>query len=417
MQQSTGDTKRSSRWTIAITALVCLALGSAGGAWVMQRRQTSVRDAPPVASPQPVASLPNAQAALAQAIVVSVPADAIKRMALAFAPVTLETVRTEIRVPGTVEADGYREVPVTPVAGGIATEVTAELGQTVKRGQKMARIFSQELADAQTALIGMNADLEVTHKKLLRTEELVGLGAASREELEAVQAEHQTHNAHIEQAHQKLILLGLTQAQAAQAGEGSQVSSEIIVPAPIDGVVLSRSMNLGQVVTAGQQLFKVTDLSSVWIEGNLLEDHFNAVRVGSQAAITTAAYPGRRYRGVVDYIDPRVDPQTRTVKVRVIVGNKDLALRLGMYADMLFTTTVRGRVPVVPSSALQQIGPNSVVYVRQEAEANRFLQQNVALGEETPDGRRVLSGLHGGENVVTDGSFLLRAESLRQHPQ
>ena len=109
--------------------------------------------------------------------------------------------------------------------------------------------------------------------------------------------------------------------------------------APIDGVVLSRTVNLGQVVSQAQELFVVTDLSSVWIEGDLLEDHFNAVNVGSRAAITTPVYPERRYRGIVEYIDPRVEAVTRTAKVRVAVENPGLALRLGMYMDMSFTSS------------------------------------------------------------------------------
>ena len=403
----------SNRWGLAVTAIVCLAAGSLAGAWYMRRQGTAVSPAPPVsAMPLPVDAAPSKAN-----LVLTIPQDALARLQLGFGEVTLEPARTQIRVPGSIAPDGYREVSVTPVAGGIITEVSAELGQSVKRGQKLFRIFSQELADAQTALIGVNADFEVAHKKLTRIEELVKLGAASRQELEEVEGEHQAHSAHIAQGVQKLILLGLTPAQAQRVQSGNQVSSEVSVPAPIDGVVLTRTANLGQVVSPGQELLKVTDLSSVWVKGNLLEDHFAVVRKGSQAVITAPAYPGRVYRGVVDYIDPRVDPQTRTAKVRVIVPNRDLALRLGMYVDIEFATAESGRVVTVPSGAIQQLGGSAVVYVPVARSQNQFEQRPIKVAAETGTGRRIITGLQTGDRVVTDGSFLLRAEALRQSGQ
>ena len=158
-------------------------------------------------------------------------------MNLEFAPVIEGSVQAEVRVPGVIEPDGYREVAVTSLVAGVATEVQAELGQSIRRGQALARLFSQELADAQTTLIGMDAQLEVDHKRLLRMQELVKLGAASQEELESVEADHLQHTAHVEEASQKLTLYGLTPAQIAEVREGRRVSSDISIPAPIDGVV------------------------------------------------------------------------------------------------------------------------------------------------------------------------------------
>jgi len=174
---------------------------------------------------------------------------------------------------------------------------------------------------------------------------------------------------------------------------------------------------LGQVVGLGQDLFTVTDLSTVWVEGNVLEDDFSVVRVGSHATITTPAYPGRIYRGVVDYIEPRVDPQTRTAKVRVTIENRGLALRMGMYVDLAFTNVQAGRVVIAPKAAIQRFASDSVVYLPVALKEGRFLQRVVRLEEESGGGFRVLEGLAQGDTVVTEGSTLLRAESLRQHPQ
>jgi multidrug efflux pump subunit AcrA (membrane-fusion protein) len=120
---------------------------------------------------------------------------------------------------------------------------------------------------------------------------------------------------------------------------------------------------------------------------------------------------------VVDYIDPQVDPQTRTAKVRMAVANPGFALRLGMYMDVLFTSSAGPPVPVVPKQAIQTIGSANVVYLPVEGEPGRFLQRTLRTGHESPTGFQVLDGLKSGETVVIEGSFLLRAESLRQHAQ
>jgi cobalt-zinc-cadmium efflux system membrane fusion protein len=408
------------RWAMLLASLAIVAAGAGwyfvkGNPWAATASKST---AMPVV---PKSGVPSAAASSAVApppeMEVTIPAEDLERLHLKFAKVTEAAVKIEVRVPGTVQPNAYKQVHVTPLAGGVVTQVAAELGQIVKRGQALAQVFSRDLAEAQTKYIADNAELEAEHKKLVRTQELVRLGAASRQELEEIEANHQVHAAHVEEARQKLVLLGLDDRQVAEVAAGRQASTNISIPSPLDGVVTARSVNLGQVVTVAQDLLTVTDLSSVWIEANLLENDFGAVRVGTPATITTPAYAGRQYRGVVSYIDPQVDPQTRTAKVRVAVDNPGFALRIGMYMDALFTNSGGGTAPVVPKQAIQYIGPVSVVFLPVEAELGRFLQRSVKVGEESVSGLRILEGLKSGETVVTDGSFLLRAEALRQHAQ
>lgn len=349
-----------------------------------------------------------------QEVTVSIPSSEVGRLRLQLAKVTEATVATEIRVPGTVQPNAYKQVHVTPLAGGVVTQVSAEIGQSVLRGQPLVQIFSRELAEAQTKHLADSAELEAEHKKLMRTQELVRLGAASRQELEEIEANHQVHLAHVEESRQRLLLLGLSDQQVSDLAAGKRAGTTIAVPSPLDGVVTARSVNLGQVVNASQDLLTVTDLSSVWVEANLLEDNFAAVRIGSPATIATSAYPGRVYRGAVSYIDPQVDSQTRTAKVRVVLGNPGSTLRFGMYVDVLFAGA-GVRTVVVPTQAVQIIGASSVVFVPVKGEDGKFIQRSVKTGETSSFGLRILAGLKAGETVVTDGSFLLRAEAIRQH--
>jgi RND family efflux transporter MFP subunit len=342
--------------------------------------------------------------------------EAVAQAGIKTEPVTVVEANTSIQVPGSVMPNAYREVKVTPIVGGIVTKVHVELGMPVKRGAPLATLFSSELAEAQTKYLSMKAMLAADHQKRQRTEQLVEIGAASRQELEEAAAAETSRATEVAAAGQRLLQLGLSRKQVEALRSPRQVVSEVVVPAPIDGIMTSRSANLGQVVGMGQELFTVTDLSEVWVVGDLYEQNFSSVSVGSEAALTTLAYPELTLHGRVTYIDPQVDPQTRTAKVRVQVPNPSGRLRLGMYVTVSFTTRGREQTVVVPKAAVQTIGGRQVVFVLAEDEEGTFIQRPVQVGRLLGDSYTVLRGLQPGEVVVTEGSFFLRAESLRNNP-
>jgi RND family efflux transporter MFP subunit len=316
-------------------------------------------------------------------------------------------------VPATVTSNAYRDTKVNALVGGVVRQVGAELGASVTRGQPLAVIFSAELADAQTKYVSMQAMLQADHQKLERTQALVKLGAASRQELEEVTAVHAGHETEVAAARQRLILLGLSPADVAGLTDASHIVSDVRIVAPADGVVISRGVNQGQVVAAGQELFAVTDLSTVWVVGDIYEKDFSSVRVGSPARVTVPAAPKTPLQAHVSYIDPRVDPTTRTAKVRVEVPNRNMELRLGMFVNVAFQTGSAARSTLVPRDAVQSIGDRTVVYVPVEGDDARFVERLVKLGAAIGDSIQVLEGLKPGERVVTSGSFHLRAEAAR----
>ena len=395
---------------VGLAALGLIALGAVGATVALRRTEGTRRPAAStVTAPTPTPAEPAGEAE----VVLS--SEALARAGIKTAPVTAMSAGTAVTVPGSVMANAYREVKVTPIAPGIVTKVHVELGAVVRRGAPLVTIFSAELAESQTKYMSMAAMLEADHQKLERTRKLLEIGAASRQDLEEITAVHEAHATEVEAARQRLQLLGLSSEQVRTLTSSSQVVSTIVVPAPITGVITSRSTNLGQVVAMGQELLSVTDLSEVWVVGDLYEQDFKTVRVGSEAAITTPAYPGLTLRGRVSYIDPRVDPQARTAKARIEVPNADGRLRLGMYVSVSFTTPGASTV-VVPRSAVQAIGDRQVVFVPAGNEDGKFIQRQVRLGSTIGDNYAVLSGLKPGETIVTEGSFFLRAEVLRTAP-
>ena len=324
-----------------------------------------------------------------------------------------------VRTTGTVEANAYKETPVLPIAGGIVREVGAQLGDKVARGQKLAVIFSTELSEAQAGYLKMQAEIERHHHHYQRIEKLVEIGAASREEFEQASAEYKMEQANLSAMRQRLLLFGMTAKQLEEMSKVGQLSSLITVEAPTQGTILSRTVNAGEVVMMGKEMFRIADLSQVWVIGQLYEKDFAAVRVGTSAAITTAAYPGRNFSGRVSYIDPRVDAQTRTSQLRVEIANPAEMLRLGMFVDVTFgsasAATGGQNIAAIPRAALQFIGGKQVVYVATD-KPGVFAQRTVAAGNEMNGMVPIYGGLATSDRVVTEGSFLLRAESLKLNP-
>lgn len=318
---------------------------------------------------------------------------------------------------GVVQPNAYRETPVMSLVGGIVRSVGPELGQNVRKGQTVVVVFSNELAEAQSRYLKALADLDEHYQRHARTEKLVAIGAASREELEMAATKLRSDEAEVANMRQRLVLLGLTSQRVNSLRSSSQISSEVSLPSPVSGTLTSRTVNPGEVIAANKELMRVTDLSSVWVVGQVYEKDLGRIRVGSGASITSDAYPGRIFRGQVSYVDPKLDPATRTAQVRIELVNPGQALKIGMYVQIAFATVggSEATLPVVPVSAVQTINNQPVVFVATN-NSSTFVMRPVRLGPEANGRYPVLEGLAVGERIVTEGSFLLRAEWLKLHP-
>ncbi|MDQ2936409.1 MAG: efflux RND transporter periplasmic adaptor subunit [Acidobacteriota bacterium] len=329
----------------------------------------------------------------------------------------ISTDATGQQTTGVVQPNSYRETPVMSLVGGIVRSVGPELGQTVRKGQTLAVVSSNDLAEAQTKYLAALAELEEHHKHHARTEKLVVIGAASREELEVATSKLKAAESEVANLRQRLLLLGLSSQRVSALRSTSQVSSEVSLPAPTSGTVTSRTVNSGEVIEANKELLRVTDLSSVWVVGQVYEKDLGKVRIGSGATITTDAYPGRVFRGQISYVDPKIDPQTRTAQARIELANPGQQLKIGMYVNVALAPlgNAGSTLPVVPVAAVQNIGNQQVVFVA-TSDPTVFAMRPVRLGPESNGYYPVLEGMSVGDRIVTEGSFMLRAEWLKSHP-
>jgi RND family efflux transporter MFP subunit len=197
----------------------------------------------------------------------------------------------------------------------------------------------------------------------------------------------------------------------------SQINSEIAVSAPVSGTVTNRAVNVSETIEANQEIARITNLSSLWVVAQVFEKDLARLRTGSGASVTTDAYPERIFRGRVTYIDPRIDEATRTAQVRVELDNPENLLKIGMYVRVAFGALgdAEKTAPVIPAAAVQNLGNRQIVFVA-AVQPNVFELRSVRLGTESNGQFPVLEGLKVGDRVVTTGSFLLRAEWLKQNP-
>ena len=412
------------RILVVLGAVALIALGSVGTYVVMRR--SAVPAAPTATIEKPDTQPPTVTATVEHALTLS--NDAIARAGIVLGTASTAPADAELRIPAVVEPNAYRAVVVTPITAGRITGVSAQLGQSVRRGQGLAQIYSPELVETQSRYLAAKAELAAHERELRRTEKLAEIGSASRQELENVHAEHTAASTAVQSLRSRLSLLGLGAANIDKLVSQSDIVESVSIPAPINGVITARTANIGLNVDPAMALFTVVDLSTVWLVGDVYERDFSRVRIGSSVLVTTSTYPDVMGEGKVSYIDPAINPQTRTARVRVEVPNPAGRLRLGMYVDMRVKDTGEskesreskeskeskesGRV-VVARDAVQIVGDRSVVYLADAAQPGRFVERVVETGAAIGDQIEVISGVRAGDRIVIKGSFALRAERER----
>jgi RND family efflux transporter MFP subunit len=414
-----GTSRVTVGWPALIIGALALLAAGAGLAYFSVRigsqnaTQERSADAAPTAASRSSAAATAAPGSSSSDVLVTLSPEAKERAGIVLATVTAGRGDSALRLPGVVEANAYRQVTVTPLVGGRITRVLAELGQSVRAGQPLAEVFSPEVAEAETRFVSARAELDAHERELQRTEKLVEIGSASRQELERLHAEHTAKLTALESARSRLQLLGLSATGISNLGPGKDIGAVATVPAPIAGIVTERTANPGLNVETTTKLFTVVDLSTVWVVADAYEKDFARVHVGVTATVTTKAFPDALLKGRVSYIDPQVNAETRTAKVRVEVPNPRQELRLGMFADVRIEAAGDGTVARVPRTAVQHVGNRTVVYLAEPGQPGRFVEREVRLGDRAGNDVAILSGVQSGDKVVADGSFAIRAERDR----
>lgn len=374
-----------------------------------------------------------------------------------------------VTVTGTVEANQERMQQATPLVSGRVDRVNVVLGDRVKQGAVLATISSPEVAEmhgklheAETrltlgqenlqrvqraenraAVLQAKARLDEAEASLRRTRRLIELGAAAGKDLTAAEAGYTSAKAEydyqsnislnrevqaaraevettqVEVTHLQNSLAALGAAVSERRAENPNETAIVILRAPIGGTVIERTVNAGAGIEPGKPLFTIADISTLWIIANVPEGRIGHLRLGTPAEIRSAELGENSIAGRVAYIDPVLNEQTRTGRVRIEISNPGERLKVGMFVEVNFKTPTdksSGEIAksvLIPEKAVQRIGERTIVFIPSNNKPGRYEVRDVHLGEPVNGFHPVISGVQAGERVVTEGSFILKTQLMK----
>jgi Cu(I)/Ag(I) efflux system membrane fusion protein len=291
---------------------------------------------------------------------------------------------------GKVSWDERKVAKVSARIGGRVEKLHVDFtGSRVVRGQPLLEIYSPELVATQREYLIALAGVERMRSSPYEDARSMSAGLLSA-------------------ARTRLKLWGVTDAQVAELEQTKTPATVFTVFAPASGIVTERQVSTGQYVMEGAALYLIADPSLVWVQGEIYEFEIHKVPVGTEAVVTTEAYPGKEFRGRVAFVEPFLNPETRTVKVRIDLSNPGGLLKPDMFVRVALKGR-KGKELAVPDSAVLITGERAMAWV--EVERNTFEPRFVKVGHKSNGYYEILSGLSEGETVVTSAGFLIDSES------
>jgi len=307
-----------------------------------------------------------------------------------FAVVQRGPLLRTVRTVGQVVAAEPNLADITTKIDGFVEELYVNAtGTAVRRGQPLLALYSPMLVAAQEELL------------------------AARRLATAVDSNDtsawRNAQALVEASRRRLSYWDISREQIDRLERTGAVTKTLALNAPADGIVLEKMVVAGQAVMPGMKLYRIADLSTIWIEGAVFEQDLGLVHVGESVSAQFAAYPGRTFTGRVSFVSPTVDDSSRSGQIRVAFSNRSGDLRPGMYATLLLEALVNRDAVNVPAEAVVQTGERNLVFV--VAPSGALEPRAVVLGGRAGDRFQIDSGLSAGERIVASANFLVDAES------
>ena len=313
-----------------------------------------------------------------------------RRIGVTYAPVLLGTLGREVRTVGQVSVDETRLRTIAlKVDGWVERLYVDYVGKPVVRGTALFTLYAPMVVTAQEELL-------LAHRLAANVS-----GASAETRISAADL--------VASARQRLRWWDVTEQDIARIERTGVVERTVTFYAPAGGVVLEKNVTAGQKVMAGDALFRIADLSSVWVDGDVYERDLSSLRVGQPAIAMFEALPSERLTGRIAYIYPTLSPETRTTRVRITLPNTRGLLKPGMYATLLMATDAEQTVLNVPRGAVLETGARNLVFiVRRDGQLE---PRQVEIGASSGDRIQILRGVAAGDTVVASATFLIDAES------
>ena len=319
-------------------------------------------------------------------------------------PVEVSSFTDAIRLPGRVALDEHRVARIGPVMTGRVAEVRAFVGRNVRKGEVLAVINSTDLSSAQASYLKTKTQVGLQRLNVDRARRLFNEGIISQatlREREGVLAEAEVEWRALAD---QLGVLGMSPAAIERLADTGQINSVTAITSTMDGTVIERKISVGQIAEISDEMFTVADLSHVWVVAEAPEQDAHVVQPGSRVEVDVPALPKDHFVGRIVYVADIVNPETRTVTMRMEVENQGRKLKPEMLADMIIKRSAEPRL-TIPSQAVVRDQDRDFVFV--EVAKDRVELRPVLLGTDRDGLRTVESGLASGQRIVVDGAFHL----------
>jgi cobalt-zinc-cadmium efflux system membrane fusion protein len=335
-----------------------------------------------------------------------------------------------IRATGKILVSENRVAIIGPVHEGRIVALYAGQGSNVMKGQKLADLESADIDEAEAEYLKAVADSEnarrtsVAEVKLAQAtydrtkmlyEKTITAGKnlqSADHDLEVAKATAANNlastRAALTAARRHLLILGLKDSAIDALASKPSLAAVFSLTTPIAGIVVERNATIGATVGTDANLFKIIDISRVWIDANVFEKDLQRVKLGQEVKVFVPAFPGTAFSGKVILVSSVVDPDTRTVKVRTEVPNPDGRLKPDMFANVEIITDLHSAAISIPQSAVLTDGGKTVVFV---TDGNGYQKRVVTAGVQSSDRVEIIEGLKEGDKVVVKGNYLLLQQS------
>jgi cobalt-zinc-cadmium efflux system membrane fusion protein len=332
---------------------------------------------------------------------------------LKFATVQHVDFRAELRTDGKIAADDERTTQVFSPYSGRVVQVFAKVGDTVSAGQPLFAVQASEFVQGQSDLAAASAQVRLTQAAEARQHELYKTNGAALKDWQQSQADLATAEASLAAARSRLKILGAGDQEIGALEKrpaGAGFVANAVVRAPIGGVVTQRAVGEGQAIASvtngdANPAFVVSDLSVVWLVGELREVDAPKAQVGQVLEVRVLALPDRTFAAKVNFVSPSVDPVSRRVTVRAEIANPGAALKPEMFANIALATDGTTAAVGVPENAVIYEGDTARVWVAHPG--HRLELRPIRTGQTTDGEVEVISGLQSGEQVVTSGALFI----------
>ena len=334
---------------------------------------------------------------------------AVASLKLSYARVDERELSPSIEVPAEIVAVPDRNATVGSRVSGRVVDVKVNVGDHVKAGTALLLLESDDVGRARADLIAAAARADVMRRAAERAHKLLEDRVSSQRAVEEAEGALRIAEADLQAARTRLLTFGV-----APNGQAGRNPAQVVLTSPVTGTVVTRSVHIGQWVQPSEKLMDVVDLDVLWLLASVYEKEMRHVQTGQPVQVEVRASPGEVFTGTIAYVSDTLDERTRSVTVRVVMPNQNHKLRPGMFA----TARIQGtheheskRLLAVPWSAVQEVDSHLAVFVHKDERT--FELRRVHTGERAGDLVEVLNGLSAGEEVVTEGSFLLKGQLLR----